>query len=55
MYFFYGDNLDVLSKMHKVQPIRSIYFNYDYTPFAKERDEEIVKWGHKEGIEVYNF
>ena len=47
MYFFYGDNLDVLREIQKKQKIRSIFFNYDYTPFAKERDQKIIDWGAK--------
>ena len=55
MYFFFGNNIDVLKSIHKEHTIKSIYFNYDYTPFAKARDEEITKWGEKEGIEVCSF
>lgn len=38
MYYFYGDNLEVLKTIHKTEKINSIYFNIDYTPFAKARD-----------------
>ncbi len=38
LYFFYGDSVDVLRSIAKKQKIRSLYFNFDYTPFAKRRD-----------------
>ena len=38
LYFFQGGNLDVLSAIHKTQKISSLYFNADYTPYAKKRD-----------------
>jgi deoxyribodipyrimidine photo-lyase len=41
LYFFYGDSVDVLRSIAKKQKIRSLYFNFDYTPFAKRRDTEI--------------
>ena len=34
------------------QPIKSLYFNIDYTPFAKSRDKEISEWATKNAIEV---
>ncbi len=53
MYFFKGDNLDVLKKIHKKHNIESIGFNIDYTPYARKRDEEIMKWCEKEEIICY--
>jgi hypothetical protein len=35
-----------------MQKISSIYYNYDYTPFAKSRDLEIEDWAKSEKIEV---
>lgn len=45
LYFFEGENLEVLKAIHKKVKINSIYYNYDYTPFAKRRDLEIQQWG----------
>lgn len=47
LYFFYGENVQVLKSIHKTHKIASIYFNYDYTPFAKSRDKEIGDWAQK--------
>lgn len=44
MYYFYGHNLEVLRAIHQTHKISSIYYNYDYTPFAKSRDQEIEEW-----------
>jgi len=35
-----------------MKKIKSIFFNYDYTPYAKKRDEEIKAWGKTEHIYV---
>lgn len=52
LYFFEGDNLDVLKSIHKKTPLTSIAFNLDYTPYAKKRDEEIIKWANTNNIKV---
>lgn len=53
LYFFNGDNLKVLKKIHKEIGINSIGFNIDYTPYAKKRDNEIKKWCNGENIKIY--
>ena len=52
LYYFYGDTMKVLESIRQKSGIKSVYFNADYTPFAKRRDEEIEKWGSKHGIHV---
>lgn len=44
LYYFYGDNLEVLQKIKKVYDYNSIYFNMDYTPYAKKRDTDIKRY-----------
>jgi deoxyribodipyrimidine photo-lyase len=46
-----GKDTVVLSKILKEQKIHSVYFNADYTPFAKERDAAIKAWCDKNKIE----
>ena len=53
IYFFSGDNLKVLKKIHKEIGINSIGYNIDYTPYAKKRDSEIRKWCKSENIILY--
>ena len=44
--------MSVLESIRKNVGIKSIYFNTDYTPFAKKRDNAIKDWGKKHGIDV---
>lgn len=53
MYFFKGDTMKVLKKIHKKFRINSIAYNLDYTPYARKRDEEIRKWCEKQDIKCY--
>lgn len=54
MYFFKGDNMTVLKELHKLETIKSIGFNLDYTPYARTRDAEIIKWCNDNNIKCYN-
>ena len=53
IHLFEGDNLDVLEKIHKKHGIKTIGFNLDYSPYAKDRDEKIIKWCEKNNIICY--
>jgi len=50
LHIFYGDNIKVLSKIHKTIKISTIVFNKDYTPYAIERDKSIELWSLKNDI-----
>ena len=50
LYLFEGENLDVLSQLNKIKKIRSIAYNYDYTPYARRRDAEINDWAKSNNI-----
>ena len=52
MYYFYGDNLDVLNNIYSKFKINSIGFNLDYTPYAKSRDDQIKNWAKQRNIQV---
>jgi deoxyribodipyrimidine photo-lyase len=47
-----GDDVDILTKLNKKIDIKYIGFNLDYTPFAKKRDGEIIKWCEKNDIKA---
>jgi deoxyribodipyrimidine photo-lyase len=49
--YFYGDDIKILKEIIKEYPIKKIGFNYDYTPFAKQRDERIINFCKKNKIE----
>ena len=53
IHLFEGDNIDILEKIHKKNKIKSLGFNVDYSPYAKERDNKIKKWCDKNGIDLY--
>ena len=55
IHFFEGDNVEILDKIHKKNKIKSLGFNLDYSPYAKERDESIKKWCNKNDIVCYSF
>jgi deoxyribodipyrimidine photo-lyase len=40
--YFYGITNDVVEKLITAEQIDAVYSNYDYTPFAKARDEAIA-------------
>ena len=53
LYYFYGDTLKVLKKIHSEIGINSLGFNIDYTPYAKKRDNSIREFCKKENIKLY--
>jgi deoxyribodipyrimidine photo-lyase len=53
LYFFKGDNLKVLKDIHKKIGINSIGWNIDYTPYAKQRDQNIKQWAINNNIKLY--
>lgn len=48
--YFYGDNIKVLKKIIKNNKIHAIAFNEDYTPYARDRDQEIHDFCEKKNI-----
>jgi len=53
MYFFKGDNVKVLRALHKKENIESIGMNFDYTPYARKRSDDIQKFCKKNEITFY--
>jgi deoxyribodipyrimidine photo-lyase len=51
LYFFKGPTMSVIKQIHKTTPIQSIAFNFDYTPYALQRDEEIRNWCKKNNLD----
>ena len=52
LYTFYGENNEVLHYLIKKLSIDVIAFNYDYSPYALKRDEEINKLCKKANISL---
>ena len=52
LYYLYDEQLTAVRKIHKSHKIARIGFNLDYTPFARRRDEDLVKFCNDNHIEV---
>lgn len=53
MLFFYGDYMKVLKSLHKSNPIESVSFNYEYTPYGRKRSKDITDWANTKNIIIY--
>lgn len=51
---FYGEDIAVLTKIHKHTPLAHFYTNQDYTKYAIERDARIAQWCKKNGIAFHS-
>jgi deoxyribodipyrimidine photo-lyase len=51
IHYYYGDNIDVLNNLLKEYEYNSIYFNMDYTNYAKNRDIKIKDFCIKNNIQ----
>lgn len=55
--YIYHDNdiVQCISKIHKLIPVEGIYYNADFTPYAKKRSSKIIKWCAKNNIQTQEF
>lgn len=53
LYFFKGDTINMLKKIHQKISIKTIGYNIDYTPYARKRHEAIQKWCESSNITLY--
>ena len=53
LHIFYGNNIEVLSKLISKWNINSIYTNNDYTLYAKKRDAEIEKLTLSKNVDYF--
>jgi deoxyribodipyrimidine photo-lyase len=49
---YYGDTMKVIKTIHDKFGFDYLSMNMDYTPFAKKRDGEIMKWGEDNDIKM---
>jgi len=54
LHYYYGDNVDILKKIYKDFQYTDIYFNQDYTVYAKERDDKIKAYATDKNINVHS-
>ncbi len=50
-----GEVLAIWKELVKTYPIEAVYFNADYSPRERLRDEKVTTFLQKEKIEVFNF
>lgn len=50
-----GEPFAVFKRLVSDYPVKSVYFNRDYEPYAKNRDEKITSWLNNKKIEVKTF
>lgn len=51
----HGKPLEVFKELLKKWPIKAIYTNHDYEPYARKRDDQVAQWAKSEGIEFKTF
>ena len=52
MHYYYGDNIEILKEIYKEHKYDNIYFNMDYTPYARDRDTKIKKYCDENKINI---
>ncbi len=55
LYIFNGKAEEVISELIKKEKIDAVYFNRDYTPFSRKRDQAIYKTCKSENINTHQF
>jgi deoxyribodipyrimidine photo-lyase len=52
LYTFFGQNEDIVGQCIDTWGIEGVYWNRDYTPYAKKRDHQLQKLCEKRGVVV---
>lgn len=52
LHCFHGTDKDILTSLLKLCQVNMIGFNIDYTPFARQRDTDLLEWCRKKDINV---
>jgi len=55
IFTFKGKPSEVLSQLIKKYKIKAIFFNKDYEPYARERDQDIIKMCDEKGVSCHSF
>lgn len=53
LFFFHGDHAAVVEQALQEMKIDAVYFNKDYTPFSRARDESIAQVCARHGVPCY--
>lgn len=52
---FKGKPLQLFAEIIQKYPIKKVFLNRDYEPYAQQRDEEVISFLKKQGVEVHAF
>lgn len=55
LFCLFGEPEKLIPKMIKEHNIDALYFNRDYDPYAKKRDEKVSRFVEEVGAKVYTF
>lgn len=55
LFLFYGEPKKIIENLINKEKIEAVYFNKDYTPFSKKRDEEIKNICIKNKVKMFSF
>lgn len=55
LYFFIGDPQKIITDLLRTHPINAVFINRDYTPFSRERDDNIQLICKAKGIDFYSY
>ncbi|MEE4197092.1 MAG: deoxyribodipyrimidine photo-lyase [Bacteroidales bacterium] len=55
LHVLYDNPLDAFKTLNKQYEIQSVYFNHDYEPYARERDQKIKEYFAGRSIPVYTY
>ena len=55
LYFFYGIAEEVIAKLLTKLDIKAIFVNRDYTPFSRNRDQQIRKLCHDFNVDFHSY
>jgi deoxyribodipyrimidine photo-lyase len=53
VHYYYGDNIKILKEIYKKYKYDNIYFNMDYTPYARKRDDSINTFCKENNINCF--
>ncbi|MCS6820301.1 MAG: DNA photolyase family protein [Microscillaceae bacterium] len=55
LWTHYGYPLEIWKQIVEQIPVKAVYTNHDYEPYARQRDEEVRKFLNTQGIAFYTF
>jgi deoxyribodipyrimidine photo-lyase len=55
LYFFKGHMEEVIKQLIKEADVRALFFNYDYTPYARARDKDIERLCKAHDVAVHGY